>query len=66
LTARERVADRAGRLAVPRMRALLEEASAMRDAESEAAVAALAAKYQVDQRLLRLVLRHNKLPPRPQ
>jgi len=48
------------------MRALLEEASAMRDAESEAAVAALAAKYQVDQRLLRLVLRHNKLPPRPQ
>lgn len=65
LTAQERQANLSGRLAVPRLRALLEEAAAASAAGSEPDVAALAARYRVDERLLRLVLRHNRLPPRP-
>lgn len=54
-----------GRLAVPHLRALLEEAAAASAAGSEPDVAALAARYQINERLLRSVLRHNKLPARP-
>ena len=65
LTAQERQANLSGRLAVPHLRALLEEAAAASEAGSEPDVAALAARFRIDERLLRLVLRHNKLPPRP-
>lgn len=64
LTAAERLANKAGRLAVPHLRALLEEAGAAQEDGSEPDVAALAAKYCIDEHLLCLVLRYNKLPPR--
>ena len=50
---------------MPHLRALLEETAAASAAGSEPDVAALAARYGMDERLLRSVLRHNRLPARP-